>query len=1188
MNELTCASCGAGSPVGQKFCGSCGASLQGACPNCGASNPPDHRFCGTCGTKLDGATGAAPQTTLVPAARPGATSSPIAERRLVSILFADLVGFTPFAEERDSEDVRETLSRYFDLASSVVTRYGGTVEKFIGDAVMAVWGTPTAHEDDAERCVRAALELVDAVKGLGAGIEARVGVLTGETAVTIGATNQGMVAGDLVNTAARLQSVAAPSTVLVGESTYRAAAGAIAFEPAGDQLLKGKASPVPAWRALRVVAERGGRGRADQLEAPFVGRDVELRLLKDLFHGTGAERRLRHASVVGAAGLGKTRLAWELEKYLDGISETVKWHHGRSPAYGQGITFWSLGEMIRGRAGLAETDDEAITRAKVATMLDDAMPAHPDRRWVESAMLELLGASSGFPSAELFGAWRAFFQALSAQGTVMLVFQDVHWADTGTLDFIDHLVEWARDSPIFILTLARPEILEGRPEWGSGRRGFTSMYLEPLSDTSMRELLAGLVPGLPDTTVQEVVRQAEGVPLYAVETVRMMVTAGQVTLEPDGRYAVTGDVSKLAVPETLTALIAARLDALDAADRTLLLDAAVLGQSFTPAGVAAITGRTVEDLQPRLRALVRRELLREVADERSPERGQFSFVQALVREVAYNTLAKRDRQSRHLAAARWFESLGEPELVGALAGHYLAARSLAAPGAEADALAAQARIALKAAGDRAAALGSHKQAVAFWEQALSVTVDDGDAAELHERAGDSATVNASFDAAGEHYITALATQRKLGDRPAMARVIASYGTTLLNAKRFEEANKLLADAAAEFANLTDDPSLLRIRSQQARGLGFVNEIEAALRVADEVLAQAEPRDDLSIIADTLITRGTLLAGSLRWREGLALLDLARKIAEENGFSNSIMRSINNGLSTRLLLDPKGSFEGIADAMAIARRLGQSGWLSTFPGVYGFGALRTGDWDLGVAELERAVAEQADPRARGILVNNLANLRAGRGEPTAELISELEALVALSKTTQFESYLLESRGWVELCDGRFEAAARTWRELVDLDPYGSNTTFMWLGRIALWRGDADSAAQIAEELWRFVPHGGACQLDYDVLRAAVKGLRGDRVGAASDYRAAIEGYRSLRLPLDEALLAIDMAYVLGSTDTLSLEIATRARIVFNQIRAKPFLEFLDIAIDHGGHALTPTKDIGARRAARSATRTPAAG
>ena len=277
------------------------------------------------------------------------------------------------------------------MSREIIDRYGGTVEKFIGDAVMAVWGAPVAHEDDAERAVRAALELVEAVRGLGPGIQARSGVLTGEAAVTLGATDQGMVAGDLVNTASRLQTAAAPGTVLVGDATQRAASGAIAFEPVGDQALKGKELPVAAWLALRVVSKRKGLGRSDRLEAPFVGRDEELRLLKDLFHATAREQRARLVSITGQAGIGKSRLAWEFLKYVDGVVEGVWWHDGRSPAYGEGVTFWALGEMVRSRAGLLETDDTATTRAKVAEMLATHVPDEGERRWIEPSLLALLG-----------------------------------------------------------------------------------------------------------------------------------------------------------------------------------------------------------------------------------------------------------------------------------------------------------------------------------------------------------------------------------------------------------------------------------------------------------------------------------------------------------------------------------------------------------------------------------------------------------------------------------------------------------------------------------------------------------------------------------------------------------------------------------------------------------------------------
>ncbi len=521
-----------------RFCGDCATPLAGAAARTGAA-------AGAAGAgRPGGAAGVGPGGAAAGAARPGgaagvgpggaaapaglASTSPaagpggaagagigasVAERRLVSILFCDLVGFTALAEGRDAEDTRELLTRYFDLSRDVIERYGGTVEKFIGDAVMAVWGAPVTHEDDAERAVRAALDLVDAVRALGPAIEARAGVLTGEAAVTLGATNQGMVAGDIVNTASRLQSAAAPGTVLVGEATQRAASQAIAFEAAGEQHLKGKSAPVPAWRAVRVVAQVGGRNRSDTLEAPFVGRDDDLRLLKDLFHATGREQKARLVSIIGPAGIGKSRLAWEFHKYTDGIIDTVWYHEGRSPAYGDGITFWALGEMVRRRAGLHESDDEATTRTKIAASVAEHVPDPDERKWIEPALLALLGIETGMGADQLFGAWRTFFERLSATAPVLMVFEDFHFADGGLIDFVDHLMEWSRGYPISVVTLARPELLERRPEWGGGKRSFTSIFLEPLSQDAMRELLIGLVPGLPSDAEKAIVARADGIPL---------------------------------------------------------------------------------------------------------------------------------------------------------------------------------------------------------------------------------------------------------------------------------------------------------------------------------------------------------------------------------------------------------------------------------------------------------------------------------------------------------------------------------------------------------------------------------------------------------------------------------------------------------------------------------------------------
>ncbi len=975
--RVICRSCGTENRVGRRFCSECASPLTAACPTCGALNEAGEKFCGDCATPLGHAALSVPSGT----ARPAPATPPpavTAERRLVSVLFADLVGFTTLAEGRDAEDTRELLTRYFDLSRDVIERYGGTVEKFIGDAVMAVWGAPVAREDDAERSVRAALDLVDAVRSLGAGISARAGVLTGEAAVTLGATNQGMVAGDLVNTASRLQSAAAPGTVLVGEATERAASGAIAFEPAGEQALKGKASPIPAWRALRVVAERGGKGRSDTLEAPFVGRDDELRLLKDLFHATSRERRARLVSIIGPAGIGKSRLAWEFTKYLDGLVEQVWWHDGRSPAYGEGISFWALGEMVRGRCRLLETDDAATTRTKVAATLAEHVPDEVERRWIEPALLALLGVGSGVGSEQLFGAWRTFFERLAATAPVVMVFEDHHYADTGLLDFVDHMLEWSRNVPIYVMTLARPELLERRPDWGAGKRNFFSMYLEPLSEPAMRAMLAGLVPGLPEGAVRAIVGRADGIPLYAVETVRMLVAQGRLAVD-DGVYRPVGDLTTLAVPETLTALIASRLDGLAPEDRALVSDAAVLGQSFTVAALAAVSGTEPSALEPRLRALVRRELLTVEADTRSPELGQYAFVQALIREVAYNTLARTDRKVRHLAAARFFEGIGSDELAGALAGHYLAAHGNAAEGPEADALGTQARIALDAAAERAAALGSHEQAVTFLRQALTVTTDPAEEAALLERAGESASNAGHHDEAEVLLRGAVERLRASGDRPAVAQAIATLGRALLSPFRTEQALAVLEPAAEEFADMAADPGVIAILGQLSRAYMLNEEPDHAIQVADRALAAAERADLVDIVADTLVTLGSAYGNAGRGYQGRAEIQGGLDLAERHGLVAIALRARLN-LGALPNIDPAPALENNRRGLAEARRLGLRRRVLLFLTNGAEAGFWTGDWDWALPELDELLAADLEVADRMPVIEAIVRIRglAGAG------------------------------------------------------------------------------------------------------------------------------------------------------------------------------------------------------------------
>ncbi|HEU4672153.1 MAG TPA: AAA family ATPase [Candidatus Limnocylindrales bacterium] len=1074
-------------------------------------------------------------------------------------MFLDLVGFTSYADGRDAEETRELLTRYFDLARDLIERYGGVVEKFIGDAVMAVWGAPVAHEDDAERAVRAALELVDAVRSLADGIEARAGVLTGEAAVTIGATNQGLVAGDLVNTASRLQSAAQPGVVLVGEATYVAASKAIAFEEAGEQSVKGKPTPVPAWRALRVVAGVGGRNRAEVLEAPFVGRDEELRLLKDLYHSTARESRARLVSVIGPAGIGKSRLAWEFLKYVDGLVETVWWHEGRSPAYGEGITFWALGEMIRARAGLRETDDESTTRARIGEMLAEHVPSETERRWIEPAVLALLGVGAAdVPPEELFPAWRTFFERLAATAPVALVFEDLHWADSGLLDFIDHLLEWSRNAPLYVVTLARPELLEKRPTWGAGKRSFTSVYLEPLPEPAMRELLAGLVPGLPPRAVSTIVARADGVPLYAVETVRMLVAQGRLALEGD-RYVPSGDLATLAVPETLTALIGARLDALEPADRALLQDASVLGTSFTLAALAAVTRHVAADLEPRLRNFVRRELLQLDADPRSPELGQYRFVQALIREVAYGTLARRDRKERHVAAARYFESVGSDELAAALAGHYLAAHENASDAAEADALAGQARITLRAAADRATALGGHDQAVAFLRSALGVTTDPRDRAELLERAGEEASLAGRHTEAGELLRAAIAGQRDLGDRPAIARATAALARVLLNGRETEEALALLEPASGEFADLAPDRGVIALDGQLARAYMFVGDDRRALEMCDRVLELAEQEEVVPVVADTLVTKGSVLATLGRPHEALGLMEVGERLAEANGLHSTRLRALNNRSVHLDYVDPRVAAEANEAGVALARRLGFRFWMFGFTTGLGYSLFRTGEWDRAARELTLALDDDPEPPDRFVLLANLLLVRALRGLDVGDLLAEIDAIAAASNDLTMRTQREDAHAFAAFAAGRFAEATEGWLAAASLDASYAPTGRLLAAHASAAAGNLAGVRDglVAFDATRL--RGPLVRAQRTTILALMAALEGDPSAAVGHQREALAAWRRIGFPLEEALTSLSLVTVLGPGDATIRANAVSAREILERLGARPLIDRLDAAL-----------------------------
>ena len=1184
---MICPSCAADNKPGRKFCVRCATPLALACPTCGAAYDPGDAFCGECATPLtarpavasSSGTGVSPQLAGRAGqvdASPTTSDGPLAERRLVSVLFADLVGFTPFAEERDAEDVRDTLTRYFDLATDVITRYGGTVEKFIGDAVMAVWGAPTAREDDAERAVRAALDLVDAVRVLGPGIQARAGVLTGEAAVTLGATNQGMVAGDLVNTAARLQGVALPGTVLVGEPTMRAASAAIAYEPAGEQALKGKQAPVEAWRALRVVAQRGGHGRTDLPEPPFVGREEEFRLLKETIATTGRDRRSRLVSITGPGGIGKSRLAWELEKYIDGISETIYWHRGRSPAYGEGITFWALGEMVRRRARLAEDDDEATTRDRIAATVAEYIPTDDDRRWVEPALLTLLGLEPAPAGGRdvLFAAWRIFFERISEQGTTVLLFEDLQWADSGLLDFIDHLLEWSRNAPILVVTLARPELFDRRPDWGAATRNLTKLAVQPLSDEAMRELLAGFVPGLPETAVATILARAEGMPLYAVETVRMLVADGRLVLA-DGAYRPVGEFGALAIPETLRSLIASRLDALDPADRSLVADASVLGQSFTLAGLAAVGGLERDDLEPRMRTLVRRELFDLEIDPRSPERGQYRFVQSLIREVAYGTLARRERRTRHLAAARYFEALGDDELAGLLASHYVAAHEASADGAEADAIAIQARLALSGAAERAAALGAHDAAVGYLRQAIEITADSADRAAIYLRAAASANAAAKHGEAEELVRAGVELARTGADPDAVGAGEALLGEVLIDAGQSTEAVAVLETAVGGLTEASNDETRATLLSNLSRAYMRTGRSDDAVRTADRALQLAEHLHLDRIIAETFNNKGSSLSYLGRQLEAVALLEAAIDLANDRGFVAAEIRARSN-LAASMDADPRRSREILEVAVGLARRVGNrslANWSTTT--VLWLTFVMAEGWEEALAVAERDLADALSYGAASPLdeIRSLsvqAVMRVPMGQSTDAALARLEILAAQTSDAFAPSAVHALRGDRAFVEGDLERAREEY--LLAADEPNVGTVFLARAiRAAMWAGDAPRVVEMIDRLDADPDSGSWMTATRIAAQGAVAALEGRTDDAVVRYRDALDRYRATGQDLELACTGLDLVRLVGSGVPAARAAAESSRAIFERVGAQAYLGLLDAELARGRPVERPSVD-----------------
>jgi class 3 adenylate cyclase len=915
------------------------------------------------------------------------------ERKVVTVLFADLVGFTSRAEQMDPEDVRALLSPYYAGLRAELERFGGTVEKFIGDAVMALFGAPAGHEDDPERAVRAALAIRDWVAGEGR-VQVRLAVNTGEALVTLGARpaeGEGMAAGDVVNTAARLQAAAPVNGVLVGERTFQATRGVIEYRPAAPVTAKGKREPVAAWEAVQ-AGNRPGVDVPRQARAALVGRERELNVLRDMLARVRAERTPQLVTLVGVPGIGKSRLLYEFARIADAEGGLISWRQGRSLPYGDGVSFWALAQMVKAQAGILDSDTPGQAEAKLAEMTAGVVSGASDADWVRRYLGALVGLAGGGASAgtgrrdEEFAAWRYFFEALAEQRPLVLAFEDLHWADEGLLDFVDYLAEWADGVPLLVAAEARPELLERRPGWGGGKPNAVTLSLAPLSDEDTARLIGSLQGRALLEAGQQaaLLARAGGNPLYAEQYVQMLADhgAGQ----------------ELPVPETIQAIIGARLDLLAPPEKRLLQDAAVIGTVFWPAAIAALGSRpTGSELEQSLHGLERKQFVRRERRSSVADQTQYAFAHMLLRDVAYGQIPRAARAGKHVRAAEWIESLGRPEdHAETLAHHYLSALDLArAAGRDTEDLVPRARSALHGAGDRALALNAFAAAAGYYRAALALWPEDA----RDQRAGLLFGLALALGGAGEDDDGAALEQARsallaAGDRARAAEAEARLGELWWLKGHRDRAFEHLGRAQALVHDEPASAGKAYVLSVVVLHRMLAGEFDA--RAGREALELAETLGLDEIRANVLITTGM---GRVLSGDPLGTADVKRglEIALAGNFLSAAARGYSNLAHAQSVGgDLREGLRLALEAEKAAQRSGAKGMLRWTRGaLIGFW-FELGHWDQCGRAADELLAESAtlgphyyDTGARIAR----SGLRLARGDVQAALEDQAELLIS---------------------------------------------------------------------------------------------------------------------------------------------------------------------------------------------------
>jgi class 3 adenylate cyclase/tetratricopeptide (TPR) repeat protein len=1125
------------------------------CPSCGRENPEDARFCNTCGTTL----------TPVQAARK--------ERKFATALFADLVGSTALAEREDPEVVQSVVGRTFDRLAEEIGRYEGLLEKFMGDAVLAVFGVPRAHEDDAERAVRAALEMQAILSELNRGFAAegkptlgmRIGVEAGEVLVDVeraSGPRDRMLTGDAVNTAARLQTAAEPGQIVVGPAVYASTKDVIEYRELESLVLKGKAEPVPAWRTLRIKARTRGERPHLGMEARLVGRDEELAVLKQTLQRVETDGRPALATVIGPAGVGKSRLIAELERYVEGLPDVVYWRRGRCLAYGN-TSYSAFADAIKAQCEIFDDDpaDVAAGKAEAAARElfgDDSIA--PQLRALVGA-----GESRDMSREELFEAWRRFLERLAARYPLVLVLEDIQWADDGLLDFVDHVSDWAQ-GPIMVVATARAELLEKRPTWGGGKRNATSIYLDPLSETEGEAMLDDLLPGPIEPELKRaIVARSEGNPLYVEEIVRKLIDDGILRATEASQWEVARPVADIELPRSVQGLIAARLDGLADDEKAVLQDAAVVGRVFWVSAVAELAGRPIADVRDALGRLRVKELVVPHEPSSFRDEQEFAFRHGLIRDGAYDSLPKSLRADKHLGVARWAEERAgdrADDIAELIATHEVEAlRYLDELGERRPEMERTAFEHAWAAARRTSALGLGAESTRWYREAERVA--DRLEIPLQERSQllrEHTTASWTRDTVAEservarrtvEVFTALKDDRGIGW--ANSRLVIP----LMQQSRHDQAEQVGRSAVQTLEPLGDSEELADALHRLGWFLwrrGREREAEPLLRRAIEIADKVDAR---LVHAEATQTLAMCLTALGAFADGQRLMEEAFRLAKQAGDNQNLMRAYNNLASTRGASEgPMATAEVLREGLELALRTGviaNGGWIA---GSLGDTVELLGDLPQAEEHERLAVSlgqRVGDEPMTGQRLISLATVVLMRGRIDEALAIRDQAAPILAANPepqafhflpQFDGYLGLGRHDRATAADRFAEAARHARAY-NIDSYPE--IIPECVRVFLLLGARDRA-----ETYRDLDASTDSIQSAAHARTVAGLLEPDPVRAVQLLRGAVTEFQRLEMQVHAARAMVDLGRAMARTGDDPREILERAREILTECDARLFL------------------------------------